>query len=174
MIHNVQLLTYVCNILGDPHIVCLGNARTTDTIIQQTTIMSVDRWINLYPWLWQSSPVNTSAASPLILFFATSDKRSCMVINLSSCDISLNLWHIASFCLCDILSKWHLAVSELFPKNSNTGTLFWCPFLRAAAALWLAMQQPNIALCLWLTEVYQIKGLLKLNPLQFISLKSDQ
>ena len=34
------------------------------------------------------------------------------------------------------------------------------------------MQQPKIAL--WLNEVYQIKGLLKLNPSQFISLKSDQ
>ena len=38
----------------------------------------------------------------------------------------------------------------------------------------VAMQQPKIAQCLWLNEVYQIKGLLKLNPLQFISLKSDQ
>ena len=40
--------------------------------------------------------------------------------------------------------------------------------------LHIAMQQPKIALCLWLNEVYQIKGLLKLNPSQFISLKSDQ
>ena len=36
----------------------------------------------------------------------------------------------------------------------------------------IAMQQPKIAL--WLNEVYQIKGLLKLNPSQFISLKSVQ
>ena len=36
------------------------------------------------------------------------------------------------------------------------------------------MQQPKIALCLWLNEVYQIKELVKLNPSQFISLKSDQ
>ena len=36
----------------------------------------------------------------------------------------------------------------------------------------VAMQQPKIAL--WLNEVSQIKGLLKLNPSQFISLKSDQ
>ena len=41
-------------------------------------------------------------------------------------------------------------------------------------SLLLAMQQPKIALCLWLNEVYQIKGLVKLNPSQFISLKSDQ
>ena len=37
----------------------------------------------------------------------------------------------------------------------------------------VAMQQPKIALCLWLNEVYQIKELVKLNPWQFISLKSD-
>ena len=43
-----------------------------------------------------------------------------------------------------------------------------------SGALLVAMQQPKIALCLWLNEVYQIKGLLKLNPLQFTSLKSDQ
>ena len=36
----------------------------------------------------------------------------------------------------------------------------------------IAMQQPKIAQCLWLNEEYQ--GLLKLNPLQFISLKLDQ
>ena len=41
-------------------------------------------------------------------------------------------------------------------------------------SLSLAMQQPKIALCLWLNEVYQIKELVKLNPSQFISLKSDQ
>ena len=38
--------------------------------------------------------------------------------------------------------------------------------------LHVAMQQPKIAL--WLNEVYQIKGLLKLNPSQFILLESDQ
>ena len=38
----------------------------------------------------------------------------------------------------------------------------------------ITMQQPDIAQCLWLNEEYQIKGLLKLNPLQFISLKLDQ
>ena len=51
---------------------------------------------------------------------------------------------------------------QMIPKCSYKSTLL------------LAMQQPKIALCLWLNEVYQIKGLLKLNPLQFISLKSDQ
>ena len=39
-------------------------------------------------------------------------------------------------------------------------------------SLSLAMQQPKIAL--WLNEVYQVKELVKLNPSQFISLKSDQ
>ena len=38
----------------------------------------------------------------------------------------------------------------------------------------ITMQQPDIAQCLWLNEEYQIKGHLKLNPLQFISLKLDQ
>ena len=36
------------------------------------------------------------------------------------------------------------------------------------------MQQTHIVLCLWLIEEYQIKELLKLYPLQFISLRLDQ
>ncbi len=50
----------------------------------------------------------------------------------------------------------------------------WLEVVGLTFTLQVAMQQPKIAQCLWLNEVYQIKGLLKLNPLQFISLKSDQ
>ena len=56
--------------------------------------------------------------------------------------------------------------------NENSRCVY--PLGDKAIRIVLAMQQPKIALCLWLNEVYQIKELVKLNPSQFISLKSDQ